>query len=683
MVDDGSRDPAAVHAVCAEHGVAVIRHDVSGGAGAARNSGLAASSTPYVAFVDSDVVVPPSWAAPLLGHFADPCVGAVAPRVRALPPSRGLIGGYEERHSALDMGPDGGLVAPGLPIPYMPSTVLVVRRSAMGAGFDESLSIGEDVDLVWRLSLAGWRVRYEPAAHVWHDHRVRLRAFVARRRLYARSVGMLARRHPDALPATRVSAWMALPWALALAGHRRAALGAATVETLLISRKLRQLTDRPNRPRRRAGRARPARHRPRARAGGPAGMGAAALCPRVHATGRPARPAGGVRRAGGTGRARDARAQGSAGRRRDPAPRRGHRARRHLGRLPAAAHHPAAAAVVARCPKRGRALMDVTFAAWAALVVGLVVLLLADLFVLHPGTHEISTRNALWSTVGFIAISVAFGIGLGIAEGGDVAAQYFTGYLLEFSLSLDNVFVWSLILSAYSVPAAYQHRVLYYGIFGALALRGLFVLAGAELLARFEWIVYVFGALLIYGGVRLLRGRDERDPTEGLVARLLRRHLPTTLGLVGARLFSRARDTPERERPDRPPLWGVWYATPLLAVLVVIEASDVIFAVDSIPAIFGVTREPFIVFSATALALVGLRSLYFLLANARDRFAYLDVGLAVILIFIGGRFVLTEVVHISVGVSLLVIVGVMGTAIAASLLRTRWATGQPDWAARR
>jgi hypothetical protein len=167
--------------------------------------------------------------------------------VRALPPSRGLIGGYEERHSALDMGSDGGLVAPGLPIPYVPSTVLIVRLSAMGAGFDESLHVGEDVDLVWRLWLAGWRVRYEPGVHVWHDHRVRLRAFVARRRLYARSVGMLARRHPDALPATRVSAWTALPWALALAGHRRAALGTATVEALLIGRKLRHLTGRPNR----------------------------------------------------------------------------------------------------------------------------------------------------------------------------------------------------------------------------------------------------------------------------------------------------------------------------------------------------------------------------------------------------------------------------------------------------
>jgi mycofactocin system glycosyltransferase len=247
VVDDGSRDPAAIHAVCSQHGVAVLRHDVCRGPAAARNSGLAASSTPYVAFVDSDVVVPVSWAALLLGHFADPCVGAVAPRVRALPPSRGLIGGYEERHSALDMGPDGGMVAPGLPIPYMPSTVLVVRRSAVGDAFDESLRIGEDVDLVWRLSQAGWRVRYEPGAHVWHDHRVRLRAFVSRRRLYARSVGMLARRHPDALPAVRVSARTALPWALVLAGHRRAAIGAATVETLLIRRSLRRLPGRPDR----------------------------------------------------------------------------------------------------------------------------------------------------------------------------------------------------------------------------------------------------------------------------------------------------------------------------------------------------------------------------------------------------------------------------------------------------
>ena len=152
---------------------------------------------------------------------------------------------------------------------------------------------------------------------------------------------------------------------------------------------------------------------------------------------------------------------------------------------------------------------------------------------------------------------------------------------------------------------------------------------------------------------------------------MLRREVPTTRGLIGAHLFVRASKVPESERPDRPPISGVWYATPLLAVLVVIETSDIIFAVDSIPAIFGVTREPFIVFSATALALIGLRSMYFLLAGARDRFVYLNVGLAVILIFIGAKFVLTEVVHIGVGLSLLVIVAVMGTAIAASLLRSR------------
>jgi tellurite resistance protein TerC len=315
--------------------------------------------------------------------------------------------------------------------------------------------------------------------------------------------------------------------------------------------------------------------------------------------------------------------------------------------------------------------MDVSFVAWAALVVGLVVLLLVDLFVLHRGVHEVSIRDAAWSTAAFIAVAIAFGIGLGIAEGEDMAAQFFTGYVLEYSLSLDNVFVWALILGAYSVPAAYQRRVLFYGIFGALVLRGVFVAAGAELLARFEWVVYVFGALLIYGGIRLLRGGDEQDPREGFIARLFQRHLPTTHGLIGAHLFVRARNTPESERPDRRPISGVWYATPLLAVLAVIEATDVIFAVDSIPAIFGVTREPFIVFSATALALVGLRSLYFLLAGARDRFVYLNVGLAVILIFIGAKFVVTEVVHISVGVSLLVILAVMGTAIGASLLRSR------------
>src|SRR4051794_25794655 len=257
--------------------------------------------------------------------------------------------------------------------------------------------------------------------------------------------------------------------------------------------------------------------------------------------------------------------------------------------------------------------MEVTLAAWVALIAVIVVLLLLDLFVLHRGAHEVSIRSAAWSTAGFVAVAVAFGAILGAREGGDVAGQFFAGYLLEFSLSLDNVFVWALIFSAFAVPSAYQHRVLFYGIFGALVLRGAFVAAGSELLARFEWVIYVFGALLLSSGARMLRRGDaRRDAERDPIVRLLRRRVPTTRHLVGAHLFVRARGLPEEQRPARRPMPGGWYATPMLAVLVVIETTDIIFAVDSIPAIFGVTRHAFIVFSATALALLGLRSMYFL-----------------------------------------------------------------------
>jgi tellurite resistance protein TerC len=319
---------------------------------------------------------------------------------------------------------------------------------------------------------------------------------------------------------------------------------------------------------------------------------------------------------------------------------------------------------------RARAVVDVTLTAWAVLVGGLVVLLLLDLFVLHRGAEEISMRDAAWSTAGFIAISVVFGIVLGIREGAVIAEQFFAGYLLEKSLSLDNVFVWALIFSAFSVPDRYQHRVLFYGIFSALILRGGFVAAGAGLLARFEWIVYVFGALLLWSGARMLRGGRQPNPESDPLVRLVRR-LPTTRGLAGHHIFVRARTVPDELRPEERPMFRVWYATPLLAVLVVIEFSDVIFAVDSIPAIFGVTREPFIVYSATALALLGLRSMYFLLAGLRDRFRYLDVGLAALLVFIGAKFMLTELVEIGPGLSLLVIIVVITTAIVASLRNPR------------
>jgi tellurite resistance protein TerC len=318
--------------------------------------------------------------------------------------------------------------------------------------------------------------------------------------------------------------------------------------------------------------------------------------------------------------------------------------------------------------------MDVTPSIWLALIAGLVALLLLDLFVLHRGAHKISIRNAAVSTGGFVAVAIAFGVALGALEGSSVAEQFFAGYLLELSLSVDNVFVWAVIFTAFSVPAAYQHRVLFYGIFGALVLRGAFIALGSELLHRFEWVVYIFGTLLLLSGARMLRGGREIHPERNPLMRLLRRRLPTTQGLRGAHLFVRARDVPEPERPARPPIRGVWYVTPMLAVLAVIELSDIIFAVDSIPAIFGVTRDTFIVFSATALALLGLRSMYFLLAGMRDRFAYLDAGLAVLLVFIGAKFMLSELVEVGVEISLLVIVVVLTGTIAASLLRERRTT---------
>jgi tellurite resistance protein TerC len=313
--------------------------------------------------------------------------------------------------------------------------------------------------------------------------------------------------------------------------------------------------------------------------------------------------------------------------------------------------------------------MEPTFAAWAALIGGIVALLLLDLLVLHRGTKEISLKSATWSTGFFVAAGVGFGLVLWAMEGSRAGGEFFAGYLLEYALSLDNVFVWAVIFSAFTIPPAYQHRVLFYGIFGALILRGSFVAAGASLLERFEWVVYIFGVLLLWSGVRMLRGDDEPDPQNSRAVRLLRKTLPTTDHLERAHLFIPEGEVKEQDRPAKRPLFGRWYATPMLAVLVVIETTDLVFAVDSIPAIFGVTREPFIVFAATALALVGLRSMYFLLAGARDRFVYLDLGLAVILIFIGVKFLLTDVVEIGIVVSLGVIVAVMGSAIAASLVR--------------
>jgi mycofactocin system glycosyltransferase len=243
VVDDGSADHAAVAAAAAAAGALCLRRGASGGTGAARNTGLAAVRTPLVAFVDSDCVPRPGWLTPLLPHFADPAVGAVAPRIVAHERGRGWLARYEEVRSALDMGPTESIVRPGARVPYVPGAALVVRRAAAAGGFVEDMPVGEDVDFVWRLSAAGWHIRYEPRAAVGHQHRVRLPDWLRRRRDYGTSAAPLELRHPGTVPACTMSGWSALAWAAAAAG-RPVTGGAITgAAAALLARRLSPFTD--------------------------------------------------------------------------------------------------------------------------------------------------------------------------------------------------------------------------------------------------------------------------------------------------------------------------------------------------------------------------------------------------------------------------------------------------------
>ena len=242
VVDDGSADPAAIARAAAGSGARVLRRAVNGGPGAARNTGLAAAGTPLVAFLDSDCVPGPGWLDALLPHFADPAVGAVAPRIVPDEPGRTWLARYEGASSTLDMGARPSIVRPGARVPYVPGAALVVRRAAAGAGFDEALRVGEDVDFVWRLAAAGWRVRYEPAATMRHQHRVRLRAWFARRKDYGTSAASLELRHPGTVRPLQISAWTALAWLAAAAGHPAAGAALTGASVALLARRLAQVT---------------------------------------------------------------------------------------------------------------------------------------------------------------------------------------------------------------------------------------------------------------------------------------------------------------------------------------------------------------------------------------------------------------------------------------------------------
>jgi tellurite resistance protein TerC len=292
--------------------------------------------------------------------------------------------------------------------------------------------------------------------------------------------------------------------------------------------------------------------------------------------------------------------------------------------------------------------------AWAALVGFIVVLLVGDLLLVHRKPHDISFRKAAIESAVWIALGLSFTAVLGIWQGSGAAGEYLSGYLIEKSLSIDNVFVWAVIFGYFSVPAKYQFRVLFWGIFGALVLRAAFIFAGVSLIERFDWVLYLFGAFLIFTAVRIAR-HDETEihPDDNPVLKIVRRVIPTSSNYDGHKLFT-------RENAKR-------VATPLFAVLILIETTDVVFAVDSIPAILAVSREPFIVFASNAFAILGLRALYFLLAGMAGKFRYLNIGLGVVLGFVGTKMLISSWVHVPTWVSLAVIIVVIGTAIVASI----------------
>ena len=302
--------------------------------------------------------------------------------------------------------------------------------------------------------------------------------------------------------------------------------------------------------------------------------------------------------------------------------------------------------------------MDVPFWAWLVLLAGVLAMLALDL-VMHRQAHVISLREAgTWSAI-WVAIGLAVGGIIWWAYGSEYGLQYYAGYVIEKSLAVDNVFVWAIIFGFFAVPRQYQHRVLFYGVVGALIFRGVFIAAGSVLIASFAWILYVFGAFLIVTGIRMMRQRDEHfDPSTSRTLRLFRRFVPTTDDYDGQRFWTRRN--------------GVLMATPLLAVLVLIEVTDIIFAVDSIPAIFAVTQEPFLVFASNALAILGLRAMYFLLADLIHRFVYLKLGLSLVLIWVGLKMIVSHgLFPIPTALSLGVVIAILAVSVIASLVVSR------------
>lgn len=288
---------------------------------------------------------------------------------------------------------------------------------------------------------------------------------------------------------------------------------------------------------------------------------------------------------------------------------------------------------------------------WIGFTVFVVAMLALDLGVFHRKAHTIGTREALAWTGVWVSLALLFNLGIYFWFGPERALEFLTGYLIEEALSIDNLFVILVIFSYFSVPSQLQHRVLFWGILGALVMRAAFILVGTALIKEFHWLIYLFGAFLVFTGIKLLLQRNGNvHPDRNPALRLFRRFVPVLPDYRGTKFLVRE--------------GGRWFATPLLAVLVVVEATDLMFAVDSIPAIFAVTSDPFIVFTSNVFAILGLRSLFFLLAGMIDKFHYLKYGLGLVLAFVGAKMVLSDVYKIPIAASL----GVVGSLLALSVI---------------
>lgn len=292
---------------------------------------------------------------------------------------------------------------------------------------------------------------------------------------------------------------------------------------------------------------------------------------------------------------------------------------------------------------------------WLTFTSFVLIMLALDLGVFNRKAHEISLREAsLWSAV-WVGLALVFNYGLYHFHGEERALEFLAGYVIEKSLSIDNIFIFLLVFSSFSVPLKYQHRVLFWGVLGALLMRTIFIMLGATLLERYHWILYVFGIFLILTAIKMILDRNKvQDLEKSFIVKLFRKFIPVTKEYVGQKFFVK--------------IQGRWMGTPLLLVLIIIEFTDLIFAVDSIPAIFAVTRDPFIVYTSNIFAILGLRSLYFLLAGVAEKFRYLKIGLAIILGFVGGKLMLTGIYKVPIGFSLGFIGGIIFLSVLASIL---------------